>query len=157
MRLVVLGFFLAGVLASAGCYMGQWERGGRWEARTSDAPRESPYMPTIHDEERLRKATHHSWVEVHSGKAGLVGYLGTQVDGLYDLGGPKKLYYVFDVNLNKIGFYTNLGSTYRYIFDDYAQTKKFIGHYEPEEAIAHLLKVPVPVEFKQLSVKPAKY
>lgn len=157
MKVIALAILLAGVVLSAGCHMGKWEHGASWEARTSEAPRESPYMPTIHDEERLRKAQHHSWVEVHVPKTGLVGYMGTEVEGMHEVGGPKKLHYVFDVEMNRIGFYTQLGATYRYVFDDYVQTKEFIGHYEAEEAIAHLLRVPVPIQFKPLTAKPPKY
>ncbi len=156
MKAVLFGFLLAGVVAGAGC-VGMWEHGAAWEAQTSDAPRTSPYMPTIHDEKRLREAQHRSWVEVHLPKTGLVGYLMTEISGLYDIGGPEKLYYVFDRELHRIGFFTKLGSTYRYVFDDYRQSKKFIGHYEAKEGIAHLLKVPVKVELKPLSVKPPRY
>ncbi len=146
MRALLLTFVLVGV---AGC-VGEWQHGGRWEAGTSDAPRSSPYEPTIGDEEALREAKHKSWLEIHSKDKGLVGYWLTEVTDLYDLKGPKKRHYVYNATHDCIGYFTERGATYRYIFDDYKQTSKYIGRYEPQESAAHLLGVPVPVEFKEV-------
>jgi hypothetical protein len=149
MRAFLLAFMLIGFTA-AGC-VGEWHRGERWEAQTSEAPRSSPYEPTIGDEDALRKALHKNWVEVHSGEAGLVGYWLTEVSELYDLQGPNKKNYVYNAQHECIGFFTERGATYRYVFDDYKQTSEYIGRYEPQEGVAHLLGVPVPVEFKEVA------
>ena len=146
---------LLAVLMTAGC-VGEWYHGASWEAQGSEAPRSSPYEPTIADEEALRKAKHHNWFQVHSGKDGVVGYMMAEISELYDLNGPKKHYFVFDVNFKRIGFYTELGATYRYIFDDYKQTQKYIGRYVPEEGVAHLLKAPVPIKFVTVEGKRAE-
>jgi len=156
MKAFLLGLVVAGAALTAGC-VGTWEHGGAWESRSSEAPEDSPYMPTVNDYEKLVKAKHNSWVEVHVTDRGHVGYLMTEVTGIHDIGGPEKLYYVYNIDLERIGFFTKLGSTYRYEFDDYKQTKKFIGHYEVDEAVAHLLRVPVSVQLKALSVKPPKF
>lgn len=133
----------------AGC-VGSWQHGERWEAQTSDAPRSSPYEPTIGDEDALREAKHRSWLEIHSKDHGLVGYWLTEVADLYDLKGPKKRHYIYNTTHDCIGFFTERGATYRYIFDDYKQTSRYIGRYEPQEGVAHLLGLPVPVEFKRV-------
>jgi hypothetical protein len=156
MKAVLVGLALVAV-AISGCYVGKWEHGEGWEAQGSEAPRSSPYMPTVGDEEKLREALHHSWVEIHSGDTGLVGYLEMEIEGMYDIEGPKKIFYVYNATFERIGFITDYGSTYRYVFDDYKQTKVFVGHYEQEEGLAHLLKVPVPVELKTLTAKPPEF
>jgi hypothetical protein len=156
MKVLGLGLLLVGMVALTGC-MGEWQRGVSWAPGTSRAARISPYMPTIHDEEKLRTMQLHCWVEVHLPKVGLVGYLETAIRGKHDAGGPEQLYYVYNADLERIGFFTELGATYRYLFDDYKQTKKFIGHYEPKEGIAHLLKLPVQLEIKPLKGKAPKF
>lgn len=156
MKIMLPGILITAVFILTGC-MGEWEHGASWAPGTSDAPRSSPYMPTIHDEEKLRDMLHHSWVEVHLPKVGLVGYLETEITGLYDPGGPEKLYFVYNTDIERIGFFTARGATYRYIFNNYAQTKKFIGHYESIEGIAHLLGVQPELEVKPLSGKPPKF
>lgn len=153
-----LAFVLSLVLvwAAAGC-LTDWVYEDLPEAQVRKQKRVSPYMPTIHDEERIRQAKQRRWQEVHVPKTGLVGYLATQREGLYTVEGPRDTYRVYDADIESIGFITERGSAYRYIFDDYKKTKKYIGHYEIEEGVAHLLKVPVEVELKPLSAKPPKF
>ncbi len=180
MKRVTLGILVTLLAAGAGCSTGSWEHGTSWEAMTSEAPRSSPYMPTVYDEAKLRQATLRDWHEVHVPKMGIVGYLMTEVSDIYKLEGPDKMYYVFDADHERIGFFTQRGATYRYVFEKKAipvkkftgrdesveaaarlgrtriQGEKLIGHYQPEEAVAHLLKVPVQVVLKPVPVRKKK-
>ena len=171
MRYVAFGLVLAVAAAAAGCkVVGGWTHGAEWERTTSEAPKSSPYMPTIFDEARARKALLRAWKEAHVPSMGLVGYLMTEVQGIYEVSGPSKLFFVFTPDFELVGFFTEYGATYRYIYDPKSVTmerfkdlyefsyndekkigKKYIGHYEPAESVAHLLKVPVEVALKPVS------
>jgi hypothetical protein len=146
--------FLAVVLC--GCKIAEFEHGAGYEQKFGHPVGESPYMPTIHNEDELRRNKLKNWQEIYTQDQGHVGYLLAEEVDYYKPAQHRIIYYVYDLNTECIGFFTENGETFRFHFDDYRQQKEMIGHYEPEESCMHLLKCKTPCEFKPLSVKPAQ-
>jgi hypothetical protein len=145
------------IAALCGCTIGEWEQGAGYEQKFGPAGQrvgESPYMPTIQNEEEMRQKKMKNWQEIHSGAEGLVGYLLAEEIGHYKPAQHRIIYYVYDTDSECVGFFTENGETFRYHFSDYKQEQEMIGHYEPEESCMHLLNRKNLCELKPLSAKP---
>jgi hypothetical protein len=142
------------IAAVCGCVIGEWKPGTGYEQEVKQARGRSPYMPTIPTDEELRKKRSKNWQEIHAGEEGLVGFLlAEEID--YSKPAPHRvIYYVDDINGERVGFFTEKGETFRYHFSDYKQKTEMIGHYAPEESCMHLLNCKTLCEFKPLSAKP---
>ncbi|MCX7703089.1 MAG: hypothetical protein N2234_03165 [Planctomycetota bacterium] len=103
-------------------------------------PEESPYMPKPYDFSEVRKQELRQWLEVHTRKEGLLGYV-CLVSRDYFEPNRKEWVMVYDKELHCIGYVSGDGKTYRFIFNDYKEETNYIGTYEWEEALEHLYGV----------------
>jgi|GEM_PF-2466473 len=101
---------------------------------------ESPYMPKAWDFAEARKQELSQWLEVHTKKQGLLGYVCLRSKDYFEPN-RKEWILVYDKEFNCIGYISGDGRTYRFLFNDYKEETNYIGTYEFEEGLEHLYGV----------------